>query len=109
MNREEMKTTDKRRYQSLYCAICMEMNDRHSSLSRITLSYDMTILAILLTGLYEGEKKEGCGRCLLHPLKKHRYLQNAYTACAADMNLLLSYYNLLDNWFEERKPLSFTS
>ena len=109
INREELKIKDMRRYQSFYCGICRELKDRHGSLSRITLTYDMTFLAILLTGLYEGEKKEGCGRCLLHPLKKHPYLQNAYTAYAADMNLLLSYYNLLDNWFDERKPLSYTA
>lgn len=109
VNREELKIKDMRRYQSFYCGICRELKDRHGSLSRITLTYDMTFLAILLTGLYEGKHKEDCGRCLLHPLKKHPYLQNEYTAYAADMNLLLSYYNLLDNWFDERKALSYTA
>mgnify|MGYP001858686327 CR=1 FL=1 len=41
INREELKIKDMRRYQSFYCGICRELKDRHGSLSRITLTYDV--------------------------------------------------------------------
>ncbi len=109
VNREELKVKDMKRYQAFYCGICQELKERHGSLSRITLTYDMTFLAILLTGLYESPVHQGSCRCAVHPLKKHLYLRNEYTAYAADMNLLLSYYNLMDNWMDEKKAVSFTA
>ncbi len=39
----------------------------------------------------------------MHPFKKHLCLRNQWTAYAADMNVLLSYYNLLDDWEDEEK------
>ena len=41
----------------------------------------------------------------MHPFKKHLCLRNQWTAYAADMNVLLSYYNLLDDWEDEKKPV----
>lgn len=75
---------------------------------RLTLSFDMTFLAILLSGLYEEENRQSCGRCLLHPMQKHCQIQNACTDYAADMNILLSYYDLADDWFDDRNVKSLT-
>ena len=45
------------RYRSFYCGLCRTLRQRHGSLSRITLSYDLTFLALLLNALYEpGER-----------------------------------------------------
>ncbi|MGI6007607.1 MAG: DUF5685 family protein [Ruminococcus sp.] len=107
VNREELKVKDMKRYQAFYCGICQELKERHGLTSRITLTYDMTFLAVLLTGLYEGQVRESSCRCAVHPLKKHPCLRNEYTAYAADMNLLLCYYNLMDNWFDEKDVASF--
>ena len=67
------------------------------------LTFDMTFLSILLTGLYECETKEEEHYCFLHPGKKHKCLRNKYTKYCADMNVLLAYYNLLDDWEDEKK------
>ena len=66
------------------------------------LTFDMTFLSILLTGLYECETKEEEHYCFLHPGKKHKCLRNKYTKYCADMNVLLAYYNLLDDWEDEK-------
>lgn len=63
----------------------------------------MTFLALLLTGLYEREGHLEKIRCPLHPMQKLETRRNAYTQYAADMNVLLSYYNLLDDWIDEKK------
>ena len=52
-NMEEMKVKDYRKYRAFYCGICQDLKEYHGQPSRLTLTYDMTFLAILLTGLYE--------------------------------------------------------
>ena len=69
----------------------------------MTLSYDMTFLALLLSSLYEPETVSGYRRCVAHPVEKHLYRQNEFTDYAADMNLLLSYEKCLDDWIDEHK------
>lgn len=104
-NMEEMKVKDYRKYRTFYCGICQDLKEFHGQTSRLTLTYDMTFLAILLTGLYETEVTHGKYSCALHPLKKHDCSRNEVTAYAADMNVLLCYYNLLDDWVDEKKPI----
>ncbi len=103
VNMEEMKIRDYRRYHAFYCGICQDLKEYHGQTARLSLTYDMTFLAILLTGLYEDKIKEEKYFCAPHPLSKHESYRNRMTAYAADMNVLISYYNLLDDWKDEKK------
>ena len=102
---EEMKIKDYRIYHGFYCGVCQDLKEYHGQTSRVTLTYDVTFLGILLTALYETETKREEHFCAMHPFKKHLCLRNEWTAYAADMNVLLSYYNLLDDWEDEKKPV----
>ena len=104
-NMEEMKIKDYRIYHGFYCGVCQDLKEYHGQTSRVTLTYDVTFLGILLTALYETETKREEHFCAMHPFKKHLCLRNEWTAYAADMNVLLSYYNLLDDWEDEKKPV----
>lgn len=73
----------------------------------MTLTYDMTFLAVLLSGLYEKPEREEKHFCVLHPSAKRPCIRNPYTRYAADMNVLLVYHNLMDDWQDERKLLSY--
>ena len=42
-------------------------------------------------------------RCALHPSVKHLSIQNPYVDYAADMTVLLTYHNLMDNWIDDKK------
>jgi len=108
VHQDELKIKDFKKYQSYYCGVCQELKERHGMASQTTLTYDMTFLAILLCGLYEEKEQTGMCRCLMHPGKKHPCRRSPFTAYAADMNILLSYYNLLDDWYDERKVVPFT-
>ena len=66
------------------------------------LNYDMTFLILLLSGLYELENKEEEFFCPLHPGKKKIAYINEATQYASDMNVVLSYHNLLDDWQDEK-------
>ena len=73
----------------------------------MTLTYDMTFLAVLLSGLYEKPEREEKHFCVLHPSAKRPCIRNPYTRYAADMNVLLVYHNLMDDWQDDRKLLSY--
>ncbi len=103
IHKDELKIKDYNRYHAYYCGLCRELSKRHGELSRLTLTYDMTFLVILLTGLYEPVTTQAQFRCPLHPVKKLPCLSNEFTQYAADMDVLLSYYNLKDDWSDEKK------
>ncbi len=106
INRDELKVRDLDVYQSFYCGICHDIKKRSGQLARFTLSYDMTFLAILLTGLYGGKLKREKKRCMIHPLSKKTCINNKYTEYAADMCVILTYHNLMDDWHDDKKRKS---
>ena len=87
----------KQRYNAVYCGICRQIRSRSSQPARLGLSYDMAFLALLLMSLYEPEEVTGDRACILHPIAKRAWVDNEYIRYAADMNVALAYYNLLDD------------
>ncbi len=103
VHKPEMKFREFAEYRSYYCGLCRTLKEKYGRSGQITLSYDMTFLVMLLTGLYEPETKRACTRCIAHPFEKHPTSQNEYTEYAADVNMMLSYYKCQDDWQDERK------
>ena len=68
-----IKIKDFDTYQSFYCGLCQQLKQRFGQFSRLALNYDMTFLAILLSGLYEPKTKERKIRCILHPAHKKMF------------------------------------
>lgn len=101
-----MKELDKdmqRRYSAVYCGICRRIRVQSGNVSRLGLSYDMAFLALLLMSLYEPEETGGEKACLMHPVRRRPWVDNRYIQYAADMNVVLSYYNCLDDWQDDGK------
>lgn len=90
-------------YRSYYCGLCRELKERFGGRGQLTLSYDMTFLVMLLTGLYEPESVTGECRCAAHPFERHATRRNECSSYVADMNILLSYYQCIDDWEDDRK------
>ena len=101
VNQPELKMKEYDEYRKYYCGLCKSLKDRYGARGQISLSYDMTFLVLLLTGLYEPEKFSGSRRCIAHPASKHTYVQNEYTDYVADMNVILTYYKCIDDWDDE--------
>lgn len=68
----------------------------------MSLAYDMTFLIVLLTGLYELPNEKTKFTCAPHPTQKRIAWINDATKYAADMNLILAYHNLIDDWNDDR-------
>ena len=89
------------RYRECYCGLCRAIAHRHGQISRLSLTYDMTFLVLLLDSLYEPKIDAGAARCLVHPVRKQLQRISKYTEYAADMNVALAYYNCLDDWNDD--------
>ncbi|MBE5998334.1 MAG: hypothetical protein E7237_01755 [Sarcina sp.] len=100
----ELRVRELALYRSYYCGLCKELYGRYGRAGQLALSYDTTFLALLLTSLYEpSEEKVRESNCLVHPLRRHTSRRNAYTAYAADVTVLLSFYACRDDWEDERR------
>lgn len=109
IDRDELKGKDLTRYRAYYCGVCHDLRHACGQLSRMTLTYDMTFLAVLLTALYKEDQKTEDARCLLHPARKQPVIRNACTSYAADMNILLTWHNLQDDWEDEHSLTARTA
>lgn len=102
INQKELSEENKKIYQAYYCGLCQKLKTNCGTKGQMLLSYDLTFLIVLLTGLYELENTETEFTCPLHPTKKRTAYINKATEYAADMNLILAYQNLLDDWKDEK-------
>lgn len=92
---------NKKAYQSYYCGLCRQLKADCGTKGQMMLSYDLTFLIVLLTGLYELEDRESEFTCPLHPTKRRTAYINEATEYASDMNLILAYHNLVDDWKDD--------
>ena len=102
LNKPEIKFKDFDLYRSYYCGLCRDLKEAYGLKGQMTLNYDLTFLAILLDGLYEDNTVISDCRCIAHPFSRHTTRRNEYTEYAADMNILLTYYQCLDDWKDEK-------
>lgn len=101
-NTDALTEEEKLRYRSAYCGLCHRLGEKHGFCSRLSLSYDLTFLTLLLSSLYEPEEECGSSRCIVHPLRQHTWMKNECTDYASDMTVALSYYKALDDWEDDR-------
>ena len=109
VDRAEIKGKELEKYRSFYCGLCMDLKKYCGQRARLTLTYDMTFLAVLLSDLYDDMTPPEAKTCALHPFQKQTCVQNRYTRYAADMNLLLVYHNLMDDWIDEKRHRSYAA
>lgn len=108
----ELKLKDLELYKAVYCSLCRQLGKSYGILSRLTLSYDFTFLALLNMSLKDGCDHFERKRCAFNPLKKCNYCKNDVALempSAAAMIML--YYKILDNIDDERgfKKLAYLS
>lgn len=102
INQKIMTEENRQMYQAYYCGLCRRLKSSCGTKGQMLLNYDMTFLVVLLTGLYELFDDTAMITCALHPTKKRQVRLNAATDYAADMNVILAYHNLIDDWKDDK-------
>lgn len=97
IRKPELKIKDYTVYHGFYCGLCERLRKRYGFKGQITLTYDMTFMAVFLSSLYDADNVITEKRCIMHPAKKQKIIYNRYTDYCADMNMLLCYYHCLDD------------
>ncbi len=106
----DLKVKEYEFYKAVYCTLCKTMGREYSLLSRFTLSYDFTFLALLNMSLKDGCDSVEKKHCVFNPLKKCVFCKSdddiKLPAAAA---VILNYYKVLDNIADEKgfKKLGF--
>ena len=102
-DKPEMKVKEFEMYKAVYCSLCKELGKSYGFLSRLTLSYDFTFLALLNMSLKDGCNTIERKRCAFNPLKKCNYCKETddlKMPSAAAMIML--YYKIKDNIADEK-------
>lgn len=103
INKSELKFREFDVYHSYYCGLCRCLKNEFGAFGQLTLSFDMTFAALLLSSLYEPENEMRYCRCIAHPVGKHLMCRNSIMDYLADMNVLLTIYKCEDDWRDEKK------
>ena len=108
-NQANLTPEQAQRYRAAYCGLCRTIGQRHGQPARLTLTYDMTFLLLLLDSLYEPEQAQGVCRCPPHPIRAQHWRASRYTEYAADLNVALAYYNCLDDWRDDHNAAKWAA
>lgn len=101
INAPELKIRDYQTYHSFYCGMCRSLKKKYGRFGQLALNYDLTFLAMLQTGLYEQPEEVDRRFCALHPTRKMEVCSNLAVEYAADMTMLLAYFQYLDHWEDD--------
>jgi len=103
-NRAQLLVKEDAEYKSIYCALCKKLGKNYGILSRFTLTYDCTFLALLLIGINSDIQKYEKKRCTTNPFKKCTYFcgEDIYFDYAAAVSEILTYWKLKDDLYDEK-------
>ena len=102
----QLSEVDRKTYQSFDCGLCRQLGKTASFKGQLLLNYDLCFLGILLQSLYEPDIDTHNFHCLIHPLKTKHGFSSKAIEYAADMDVILSYHSLMDNYKDDNSRLS---
>ncbi len=108
-NKEQLTAEQEQIYRAYYCGLCHSLKRQFGTFGRLTLNYDMTFMVLLLSDLYDPKTHQKWLRCMVHPRRKKKIAGNELIDYGAAMNVLLAYYNFLDDWEDERRRTARTA
>ena len=98
---EYLSEAQQERYRACYCGLCRSLKNRHGSIARMVLNYDMTFLVLLENSLYEPLEESGEDTCPAHPIAPRKWWCSEASNYGADMNVALAYYKCMDDWQDD--------
>lgn len=102
-DKAELKMREYEVYRGVYCSLCRRLGKSYGALSRLTLSYDFTFLALLDMSLKDGCAEFKPGRCPFNPAKKCNYLKDGDSlSLSSAAAMIMLYYKIVDDIKDEK-------
>lgn len=107
-DKPEMKVREYETYKSAYCGLCRYLGKDYGIIARLTLSYDCTLLAMLMMSLKNESIDFVRKNCTVNPLKKCSYCLSSGESYhfAGAVSVIMTYYKfediILDSGFFKR-------
>ena len=103
-NKAELLVKDFARFRACYCGICKAIARRYGQIPRMSVSYDLTFLALLLIALSPVDGVLKLETCILNPLRKKPILKDHKALdFSADMAVLLTWLKAKDDIRDEKR------
>lgn len=107
-DKPELKMKEYELFRAYYCGVCKSMGRSFGLMSRFALNYEAVFLGLLMAAVHKRKPELKKEVCIANPIKKKWIVKNnKYVDFAADINVILTYYKLIDNWNDEKNALSF--
>ena len=107
-DKPELKIREYEIFRGYYCGVCKSIKNNYGQIPRFTLTYDSSFLALLLDSMSKKEVNISIERCIAHPVNKRKVIKNSiFVDYASDMNIILAYLKVKDDWNDERKIYAF--
>ena len=98
-DKPELKIKEYEYFRAYYCGLCKALGRNCGQISRFSVSYDLTFAALLIASLFEETDTIEPERCVVDPLHKRPIVsRNRFIDYAADMNIILMYWKMHDDW-----------
>jgi len=109
-DKPELKMKEYELFRAYYCGVCKSMGRSFGPISRFALSYEAVFLGLLLAAVNKENSTMKKEACFANPFKKKWIVKgNKYVDFAADINVILTYYKLIDNWKDEKHIPSYAA
>lgn len=107
-DKAELKMKEYELFRAYYCGVCKSMGRSFGPLSRFALNYEAVFLGLLLSAVNKEKSTLNKEVCIVNPFKKKWVVKNnRFVDYAADINVILTYYKLIDNWQDEKSFPSY--
>ena len=99
----ELKVREQEYYRAVYCGLCRTMGKCTGQCSRMTLSYDFTLFALVRLALTGEDLTVKRRRCVAHPLRKRPMAEpTPALALCAYASAILAHHKVKDDLRDER-------
>lgn len=95
---------DETLYKALYCGMCRAIKKESGNLARLSLTYDIAFMSLLVHCIKGENIKVEKAHCISHPIKKIPVSSLDDTSLMlADVNVILARYKATDDYLDEKK------
>ncbi len=99
----EMLVREYEQYKAAYCELCNELGKSFGVFTRLSLSYDITLYAVLALSVGSSSVEAAQRACRANPLKKCTYLKSSGDEYkkAAGLSVIMTYHKFSDTCEDE--------